>query len=536
MPTIQEELNALQKIDDLLVSSPNSSLHQLLQKLLPRLIKLTENNDLRSYVLKILSHILKRIKSYNTVLPCKELLDMLSPINTSPFVLNFSYTFLEHGIKQEPRDRKPDCVVSLLAALSRFDHFSVMSNNLCQYIIPLIDGFKSENVRQYIEQNINYSKVALNIVGDYVLDMCLLTPHALAQPIGKNVEHNGDGARGVFKEGVGSISPGLSKQRMERVMGAKVDFLAESDILKNKALILHSYDIQAEMGAGEGMEIAGENSGQSGSEDNTVSGQVSMVMGLLRLIPPHFILIVLNVLSCDKDSKISSSAVEKLNGIRTVLYAMDVDKISTSLVWLLTEYFSSNYSNRSRMADDVLVSVMTWLCKDILSLPGDLRIGKQSADTSTTVASTNTISVYDTANEILPTVLTCLFNYYFESRPDINDGTSFEAPVLTTMSRSHAHLTKNYWILLDKTLDKVANSIKSRVHIALGMSASHDANNNYHGLMTSASSKIPDGPTVLLKSLLGCMKCMAVSLQKQHLDEWSMEGVDIHCRKVCFVL
>jgi len=177
IPTIQEELIALQNIDDLLVSSPNISLHELLQKLLPRLIKLTSNNDLRSSVLKILSHILKRIKSYSTVLPCKELLDLLSPVNTSPFVLNFGYTFLEHGIKQEPFHRQSQCVVALLGALSRFEPFSLMSNNLCQYIIPLIGGFNSEIVGRYVELNQEYSKVALELVGDFVLDMCLLTPH-----------------------------------------------------------------------------------------------------------------------------------------------------------------------------------------------------------------------------------------------------------------------------------------------------------------------------------------------------------------------
>eukprot|EP01036_Dinobryon_divergens_P048625 gene48625-65215_t len=74
--TESTELEALQRINDRLSSAPNDTLGQLLPKLLPKLLLLSNQENLRSAVLPIFSNILKRVKPLKIELPCAEILGL----------------------------------------------------------------------------------------------------------------------------------------------------------------------------------------------------------------------------------------------------------------------------------------------------------------------------------------------------------------------------------------------------------------------------------------------------------------------------
>ena len=99
--SIQGELASLQRISDRLVSTPNEELQKVLENLLPKLLPLSNNAELRDkQVVPILMQILKRIKLLEIRLPLASLISLIRP-DMLPFCCNLSTVFKmlrKHGI------------------------------------------------------------------------------------------------------------------------------------------------------------------------------------------------------------------------------------------------------------------------------------------------------------------------------------------------------------------------------------------------------------------------------------------------------
>lgn len=193
--SVQSELASLQRINDRLISTSNEDLQRVLANLLPKLLPLSNNDDLRDkQVIPIFMQVLKRIKLLETILPLRDLVSLIRP-DMLPFCCNLSMMFIDAAKKWHPAEQWSECAVPLVFGLGEFKSFSSQSNALCFYSLSCL-GSISTLMTSEPESS------ARSVLADWLLDL------SLAQP-------------GIVKDSAGSIQPGLSAERLARLTAKK---------------------------------------------------------------------------------------------------------------------------------------------------------------------------------------------------------------------------------------------------------------------------------------------------------------------------
>jgi hypothetical protein len=167
---LNAEVATLQRVFDRLVSTPNDQLQKILDVLLPKLILMANNSDLREkVVLPMFSHILKRIKPLRTLIPIKSLIAQITS-DSLPFGCNFAIAFVDTSMEWHPRELYDECAVSLVETLNRnsFKAFSAQSNALCGYALPLLGSLSSLGA--------SISDSSKILLADWFLDVALTHP------------------------------------------------------------------------------------------------------------------------------------------------------------------------------------------------------------------------------------------------------------------------------------------------------------------------------------------------------------------------
>ena len=215
--SIQGELASLQRISDRLISTPNEELQKVLENLLPKLLPLSNNAELRDkQVVPILMQILKRIKLLEIRLPLASLISLIRP-DMLPFCCNLSTVFIDAAKSWHQAEQWRDCTEPLMLNFGRFTAYSAQSNALCFYSLSCIRFMTPELSRLA-------GSSATDILGDWLLDV------SLAQP-------------GIVKDSAGSIQPGLSAERLARLTAKKATWSA-SDMKQCKLDLVDSLSKQ----------------------------------------------------------------------------------------------------------------------------------------------------------------------------------------------------------------------------------------------------------------------------------------------------
>ena len=197
---IQGELASLQRISDRLVSTPNEELQKVLDNLLPKLLPLSNNAELRDkQVVPILMQILKRIKLLEIRLPLASLISLIRP-DMLPFCCNLSTVFIDAAKTWHQPEQWRECTQPLMLNFGCFAAYSAQSNALCFYSLYCL-RFMTPDIARMAGSS------AIDILGDWLLDL------SLAQP-------------GIVKDSAGSIQPGLSAERLTRLTAKKATWSA----------------------------------------------------------------------------------------------------------------------------------------------------------------------------------------------------------------------------------------------------------------------------------------------------------------------
>lgn len=574
--SLAEELTALGKLEDSIVATSDEFMHQRLDKILGRLVALSANVALRAKIIPIFSHILTRIKHSPTMLPCTSLLNLIRP-EQNPFVINFSFTFLDLGIPNEPSvpgPRQIECAVALLTALSHFPPFSSHSNSLCTFVLPLLrHGLTGAAVSQYND----YCRRCvteglpgpvcnpLDIVSDYFIDIVLsqrtsgviaaTTRSIISSTTGITGSTTGlvgsslspvsdissvsaaammvDGGMGaLYKDGVGSISQGLSAERIHRMVGRKRDAIPFAEIRRAKYSILSSFctsnSTETPLGAAPLPQDPASNSS-----------------GLLMCLPKHQTLFLLLVLSNDFDAQLAESAQEKLRGSKAVLFekysgvpSCQKDgtpapsiSLTAAVCSLMGQYVpgalsilppsslngsldgsvfpSAASSLRSTISDDLIAAVLKWISREV--------------DICTSGSREGSLQV----TIVLPYMLRALSHYY-----GLSDGSISNSAGSEFTNKSSLLLSKGYWLLSEKILEKCEQLLDAVAH----PTAQRDATINYYDAVSVPTDEsILGGTGADVRQFIDVLVCARLYIERSHLNGyWSNEGGEKFSRRCMY--
>jgi len=265
---------ALQRIQNRLESTPNEQLEGVLTTLLPKLIPFAQQEALRDkYIIPIFTHVLRRIKLLRTVLPAAALVQLVRP-DMMPFGCNFTVAFLDTVAEWLPAEQWQACGDPLVGGLGAFAPFSTQSNALCHYALFAVPAVADACLRPLTSGSNNGTTAAgagagssggavpaREVLGDFLLDV------AFTQP-------------GLVKGSAGSIQPGLSAERVERLTAKRKEWMAAA--LKPFKLAL--------------------------------------IASLPKAwLPTECAVAVAIVASCDADADVATQAAFKMNGARSLL-------------------------------------------------------------------------------------------------------------------------------------------------------------------------------------------------------------------------
>ena len=176
------DLASLQRVLDRLLSTKSEDLSKVLSLLIPRLLPLLNQNELRATVLKIISEALKRIKSSKCSLDLVGVVELIKP-SMLPFACNFAIAFVDAaidfsitGVKEE----NEKLAQSLLHSISLFQQFSPQSDSVACHILKVlpavpaaIDNIKQQDNTDKQSSSIEWLEQARHILGDILMDVAL---------------------------------------------------------------------------------------------------------------------------------------------------------------------------------------------------------------------------------------------------------------------------------------------------------------------------------------------------------------------------
>ena len=310
MTDIDKNLKALQRIHSRLQTTKNEDLEELVHKLLPKLLSYADNEiiSIRDEAVSIVMYILNRSKSLQLTLPCTSLIDLLG-WDIKPFACNLNLACLDAGILLiKTKEDRISCCRSIFHALYRLNNGNNDNNDddnglqkrqfnaLCMYAfycLPVLVeamNLELENEKENDTENENENendtenqkqreavwKSARESISSFFLDISFAVVEA---PLVM-----------ITASAVGSISPGLSAERVTRLCVSKDSGgWTFQELREAKLNIIEKLFASA-----------------SKKKERNV-------------FPCPHVVAMAAVLSCDKDSRVSSQAMYKLNGARTFI-------------------------------------------------------------------------------------------------------------------------------------------------------------------------------------------------------------------------
>lgn len=333
------EIQALDRVKDRLETTNSDQLESVLNILLPKLLILSSNEDLREKLLSIFTIILRRCKSLNTILPISKLIRLFS---SDHFICNFSITFIDTSIEYHPESYHEECGIALIESLKNFNLFSMQSNVLNYYSLFFLNNIQKYSIKLKEESLVNSmyidNQLAYDVIGDWLLDICI-TQGSISK-----------------LSAVGSIQPGLSINRSSRLTFKKETWDI-NDLKRYKLLILNNIS--------------------NISTTNNLEVNIDVDKRFSWLSSPYSVAISI-VCSCDNDTDVALNAYSKVNGAKNLF---DVDENAEIVIEFLLHLCApsllaspislslNNTSNidysRLHVRTDVKCAIIRWMCKEL---------------------------------------------------------------------------------------------------------------------------------------------------------------------------
>lgn len=306
--SVEAELQSLQRISDRLVSTSNDDLQRVLEGLLPKLLPMSNNAALRDkQVIPILTHILRRVKLLKIVLPLDKLISLLRQ-DMLPFCCNLAMAFIDAAVQYQPSESRKICAQPLISVFNGFPMFTPQSNALCYYSLFCIEP---------LSMDISIDIETKNSLGDWLMDI------ALAQP-------------GIIQNSPGSVQPGLSAERLGRLLAKKSEW-GLNDLRQYKLALIKSIS------------------------QHWLPTQCSVAIAI--------------ICSCDTDTEVATQAVFKMNGARSILTDIIINPqpvldLLLNLCFPLTQNMKAHQNHpflhqRMTLRDSVKCAILKWICKEM---------------------------------------------------------------------------------------------------------------------------------------------------------------------------
>lgn len=316
-------MSALQRIEDRLVQTTNEALESVLQKLLPRLVLLSNKPPLLSKIVQIFSHLLRRVKALQTPLPVEDLLLLVRPTQL-PCAPNFACAFLDIFFERErlkvvhePSPKLSKIVGLLLEGLAEWEPHSTQSNTLLWWLLQVLPSVGPAMVEAEQQQ---FANVVKPLLADFLLDICL------AQTQIKRADQ------------VASLQPGLSLSRVQRLT-VKCEAWTASDLKKYKLWIV----------------------------------EYVLSLGEVVVAAPAAAALAV-ILTVDLDWGVAQQALFKANGARSLL-SLDANPGPT-LEFIFGLLLENDLLSRSPLRDECKCALLRWVIKELPSrIPAVSRLG-----------------------------------------------------------------------------------------------------------------------------------------------------------------
>lgn len=303
----EADREALVRIRDRLYLSDDAKFVHLLAQgqLLPRLLLMTNCQTTRetSVLLQLIQYVLRRVKESEdarVAVDCASLFPLVDPTHL-PFCCNFAMVFLELGMKSMQVASQTEYSSALVLAIARFPLFSNQSNAL----MHLLSQFTSQGLGTALSALDPLVQERIRVdIGDWFLDVALVRSD-------------------VSKAGTGSVLPGLSQQRLNRVL-AKKDAISSAELRAVKLLIVTMKD---------------------------------------GVIPLRFYLVVCAVLSCDGDPDISREACYRFNSFVDAFRQLSPAAQADLVTFVLNLCTARGGSDRTCLREEVAVVLLELMSK-----------------------------------------------------------------------------------------------------------------------------------------------------------------------------
>ena len=170
------ELESLERIYNRITTTENEELPTVLERLLPKLLPLANQDDLRESVVRILSNVMQRCKLLKSKLPCAALLSLIEP-SMMPFTSNLAIALLDACIQFESASSFIDCANAIISSLFKVDRksrFSANAESLAAYSTYFItEIFQALRIRKMSLAPDDSQQDALRFVIKFMSDMLL---------------------------------------------------------------------------------------------------------------------------------------------------------------------------------------------------------------------------------------------------------------------------------------------------------------------------------------------------------------------------
>lgn len=321
---LSNEISSLERIHNRLNLTSNDDYTSIVNNLLPKLLGMMNDSELRPSLIPIMSSILKRVKQLECCLSLAPLFDQVSAA-TMPFTCNFAITFIDVTIKNlnnrnmvntvDPKD-----IVGIFR-IDEFPLFSPQHNALCDHFLSLMKVIPESFKQFYLESNSidNFASKIKHIrliFSDLILDVALL--------------------QSLMKGAIGSIAPGLSSERIERLT-SKRNGWSSNDLKLVKSEVLETL--------------------------------LSFREGESPLLDNEYLVVITIILSIDIDHNIALAARNKLE-IWKSMRLWNENRLFEVICSLVT---GGNVNNallqtsmvRSKVKDEVAYALINWINANI---------------------------------------------------------------------------------------------------------------------------------------------------------------------------
>jgi hypothetical protein len=318
---LSEEISSLERIHNRLNIASNEDYTSLVNHVLPKLLGMMNDSRLRPTLIPIMSSILKRVKQLQSCLSLGPLFELVSTA-TMPFTCNFAITFIDVIIKNLAERNLINAIdakeIAAIFRISQFPIFSSQHNALCAHFLAfmwIIPAAYLEYCSQIaVADNADTENKRVRLIfSDWVLDIVLLQP--------------------LVKGSIGSIVPGLSGERIDRITSKQIEWPA-SYLKQMKTVVLESLLVIKEASKP-------------------------------PLLIEEYMIVIAIILSVDLDASVALAARTRLENLKSmnIMNELRLTEIVSSLITgrNLNNPLLDASTTRSRLKDEVAHALISWM-------------------------------------------------------------------------------------------------------------------------------------------------------------------------------